>query len=110
MKNTGLLSHLRTAFARLRGIVDAGPGNTSGEPVSVAGHLLYARPSSGTLDASELPPQAADKERLTGHVGPARLEALSSHVISDRLAKKCAAPTAVMIRKCVLSPIPAAVG
>jgi hypothetical protein len=57
---TTLFSHLSAAFARLRGIVDAGPGNTSGEPVSVAGHLVYARPSSRTLRAPELPPEAAD--------------------------------------------------
>ena len=42
MNNTGFLSRLSTAFARLRGTLDAGPGNTSGEPMSVAGHLVFA--------------------------------------------------------------------
>jgi|KBSMisStaDraftv2_1062788.scaffolds.fasta_scaffold388036_1 hypothetical protein len=41
MKN-GFFSRLGTALARLRGTLDAGPGNTTGEPMSVAGHLVFA--------------------------------------------------------------------
>ena len=41
MKN-GFFSRLGTALTRLRGTLDAGPGNTTGEPMSVAGHLVFA--------------------------------------------------------------------
>lgn len=42
MNGTGFFSSLSTAFTRLLGILDAGPGTTSGEPLSVAGHLVFA--------------------------------------------------------------------
>jgi hypothetical protein len=38
-----LFSRLSAAVARLRGTLNAGPGNTHGEPMSVAGHLVFAQ-------------------------------------------------------------------
>ena len=42
MNRPPFFSLLSTAFARLLGTLDAGPGNTAGEPLSVAGHLVFA--------------------------------------------------------------------
>jgi hypothetical protein len=42
MLNNGFFAQLGTAVARIRQALDAGPGNTSGEPMSVAGHLVFA--------------------------------------------------------------------
>lgn len=42
MSRIHFLNRLKAAFAGLRQTLDAGPGNTSGEPLSVAGHLVFA--------------------------------------------------------------------
>jgi hypothetical protein len=36
------LNRLTHGLATLRRTLDAGPGNTSGQPLSVAGHLVFA--------------------------------------------------------------------
>jgi hypothetical protein len=52
MNNIGFFSRIGTAIARFRSTLDAGPGNTSGEPMSVAGHLVFAPVTHSTRDAS----------------------------------------------------------
>jgi hypothetical protein len=54
MKNYGLLSRLGAAFARIREILNAGPGNTCGEPVGIAGHLVFAPVPAHRTATSEL--------------------------------------------------------
>jgi len=52
MNNTGFFTRIGTAIARFRSTLDAGPGNTSGEPMSVAGHRVFAPVTHPTRDAS----------------------------------------------------------
>lgn len=48
MNSNGDVSRLNTTLARVRNAPNAGPGNTSGEPMSIAGHLVFASAPSRT--------------------------------------------------------------